>query len=177
MPFPSEINIEAGMIVWRGVFDPGLMRDFTVEAIDMLGGEHVRPVSRHGGFDQWSWRADELLGEERPAISGVLKWLGQATMRHDVALNYQPPHVAQPFHKDAGHAIILHAGGDGAFDCSPTATSPEEADADKNVVTIYLGAGDVVGHLRQEYYHRGRNLGVLPRVTAAVSRLPDGVRL
>jgi hypothetical protein len=164
--------------VVEGCIEASLASDFQAEMFDYLPD-----IERQKLFGRTEGCAPEFLQlggmclfncNKYPATRRLVRTLGIIVcMESDLAVsvNYQPPKVAQEFHRDSpfirGRVIIVHGGDMGAFDYAPNARTVEEAEASHE--TISLNAGDIVMYNLPHVFHRGRNTGDIPRVTMALS--------
>ncbi len=162
----------SGLMVLRQRIDPVLAQDFQEEWLDRLAD-----VAERKDFGKLGISVITAINKtehfvNRPSATGrLLKALSINRGGMLLAINLQSPEGAQTFHMDdtytMGIVTIVHGADEGAFDYAPEAANQEEAE--QNFRTIELNAGDVVIQSRPLQWHRGRNLGNSPRITAAIA--------
>ncbi len=175
---------EAGLIVARQAIAPELARCFAAESIPRFAskiclinlgikeGQQSATYVTSRNFKLRSLLEEEGKPATKAALGCVIKQPGNLTL----TMNYQSPSGEQGFHQDDSDepVYILHGSDKGAFECSLSATSPEEAATDPEKVCLELGAGDLVIQLRPYLFHRGANLDpVNPRISAAIGQLKE----
>jgi hypothetical protein len=175
-----EIN-EDGLIILRQGIDPVLAKDFQEEWFEyMAPGERDVLFGRTAHSPEFVSEGHRLSGfinnAKHPAIARALSILNLTDDPDwNITTNYQPAHTYQKFHKDVkvggDMSIVIHGGDNGAFDYSPLARN--EKDAEHSYSTVDLSAGDIVLQSEPYIFHRGRNDGDEPRVTAVVSNIDD----
>ncbi len=164
-------QVEEGLFVARALVDPEYAYKFATE-------HSMIPISykclANPDYDDISvisadLTVNDILATRQPVTSDILNWLLRAYPHANrFTINYQPAWAEQVFHTDdtQGFVVVLSAGDYGSFDYSLDATSSEEAQ--DSYESIEANAGDLIIQLVGGRFHRGRNLGEDPRITAAL---------
>lgn len=176
-----EFVPDTGITIVREAIDRVTATEFQVEWLDIFErtGQLTNmslPAAKGTRFFSDGFDVERMIeGGKMPATTNVvaLLKLSKSGYPYNLTVNYQPAFTGQDFHKDNlvddDMVIVVHGGDQGAFDFATVANSCEQAE-DKHE-TVELEAGDVLFHRNPYIFHRGRNTGPLPRVTATLARV------
>lgn len=164
-------QLETGLFLARGFAREEFAYSFTREHLPMvLAYKYFEdPDYDSKTVIQLNPTVKDVLGVGQPATTHLLRCLLQAYPKADrFTLNYQPGYSKQEFHIDdtIGPVLIFSGGDGGYFDYAPGASN--ESEAEKGFESIEVNAGDMLIKLAADLWHRGRNSGADPRITAGL---------